>query len=84
MYSNKKFDLAGEEWEVKFLPMVLHKGKRVAIGKIPSKRLILVSTRDDKGREVPEEKIKELFVKAITPIAYEIHERKYKEEHGIQ
>lgn len=81
---SKKFDLAGEEWEVVFLPRVLHKGKRVAIGKIPSQKKILVSTFDEKGNPIPEEKLKELFAKAITPIAYEIQARKYKEEHGIQ
>ena len=84
MYRNTKFDLSGEEWEVRFMPRVIHDGKRVAAGRVPSKKLILVSTRDDRGNEIPESKLQEIFAKAIAPIAYEIEERKKKQQDGIQ
>lgn len=84
MYSNKKFDLAGEEWEVNFLPRVTHEGKWVIAGRYPSKKLILVSTKDEKGVPYPEEKIKDTFTKAITPVAYEILKRKKEQQDGIQ
>lgn len=84
MYRNTKFDLSGEEWEVRFLPRVMHEGKRVAAGRVPSKKLILVSTADERGNPIPEEKLKEIFAKAIAPIAYEIESKKKEQQDGIQ
>ena len=75
-----KVDLCGESWEIRILPRIVSKGKYKSVGVSRDRRIVFVASKDLKGKDLPEEKIKEILAKALVPIVIDIK----KKQDGIQ
>jgi len=77
---NSTIKIGDEDWTVIYRPTIYHQGSYKKAIKIPSKREIYLSLKDDKGNEIDRFTVARTLQRAILPLLAEKYREKYSKE----